>query len=424
VTDAAQVDPFGTGMRPLCGVPFWQVPILINSFNRLHSLRRLMNWLLRAGYANLYIIDNASSYPPLLRYLSGLEQNRQAKVIRLAENAVHLAIWRQSLLDWLEMDTEYVYTDPDVVPVDACPRDLVGVLQSALIDNPDIAVAGLGLLLDDLPDTYRYKSHAVDSERRFWLRPAASGLFQAPIDTTLALFYRPKAGHSAGHPAIRSGWPYLAAHEGWYLNHAQPTEEDLFYCGTAGRGTSHWSAGEVPAWLQKAAAAQASRLPCLLHVGRAGPRLPGYLGVPTDGRVPLADHVVDGIYVDSSLERLVTDAFLAKELHRVAKPGARMVLHPRLVTAGQMLDVLGQNSQVARGWQLDRVTVVPNGALELRDACGLVEILHRRPTVVRRIMAHLHAATDGEARRDQPVVSVGEIDRWDGFVAVADDNPV
>jgi hypothetical protein len=108
------------------------------------------------------IIDNASSYPPLLRYLSGLEQSRQAKVIRLAENAGHLAIWRQSLLDWLEIDTEYVYSDPDVVPIDACPRDLVGVLQSVLIDNPDIAVAGVGLRLDDLPDTYRYKSHAID----------------------------------------------------------------------------------------------------------------------------------------------------------------------------------------------------------------------------------------------------------------------
>ena len=91
MTNAAQVDPSGAGIRPLCGVPFWQVPILINSFNRLHSLQRLMNWLLRAGYANLHIIDNASSYPPLLRYLSGLEQSRQAKVIRLAENA---DIWR------------------------------------------------------------------------------------------------------------------------------------------------------------------------------------------------------------------------------------------------------------------------------------------------------------------------------------------
>ena len=142
MTDAAQVDPSGTGMQPLCGVPFWRVPILINSFNRLHSLRRLMNWLLRAGYANLYIIDNASSYPPLLRYLSGLEQSRQAKVIRLAENAGHLAIWRQSLLDWLEIDTEYVYTDPDVVPISACPRDLVGVLQSVLIDNPEHRCGG------------------------------------------------------------------------------------------------------------------------------------------------------------------------------------------------------------------------------------------------------------------------------------------
>ena len=169
MTNAAQADPSAPALRPLYGLPFWQVPIIINSFNRLHSLRRLMNWLLRAGYVNLHIIDNASSYPPLLRYLTGSSKPVGATVTRLAENAGHLAIWRQNLLDRLGIETEYVYTDPDVVPIEACPRDLVGVLQSVLIDNPDIAVAGVGLRLDDLPDTYAHKAQAIDWERQFWL---------------------------------------------------------------------------------------------------------------------------------------------------------------------------------------------------------------------------------------------------------------
>ena len=44
-------------------------------------------------------------------------------------NLGHLAIWRGGLLERLGIDSEYVYTDPDVVPAESCPPDLVGRLQ-------------------------------------------------------------------------------------------------------------------------------------------------------------------------------------------------------------------------------------------------------------------------------------------------------
>ena len=60
------------------------MPILINSFNRLSCLRRLIMWLTRAGYRRIYVIDNDSSYPPLLAFLAALEDGGMATVIRLA----------------------------------------------------------------------------------------------------------------------------------------------------------------------------------------------------------------------------------------------------------------------------------------------------------------------------------------------------
>ena len=45
-----------------------QTPIIINNFNRLDFLRRLIERLERDGYRNIYIIDNASGYDPLLAY--------------------------------------------------------------------------------------------------------------------------------------------------------------------------------------------------------------------------------------------------------------------------------------------------------------------------------------------------------------------
>jgi hypothetical protein len=418
VNDLAVAEPRSTGLRPLYGLPFWRVPIIINSFNRLGSLRRLVDWLLRAGYANLHIIDNASAYPPLLSYLTSLEQSGRATVTRLAENAGPLALWQRNLLARLGIETEYVYTDPDVVPIEACPRDLVGVLQSVLDDNPDVAAAGVGLRLDDLPDAYAHKAQAIAWERQFWLRPAASGLFHAPIDTTLAL-YRPKGGHSSGSPTIRSGWPYLAAHEGWYLNQAAPSQEDLFYNRTAARGISHWSVTRVPAHLDAAAAQQARLWPSLLHVGSRRMELPGYLSVPTDGRVPLANDSVDGIYVDSSLERLTAERSLVTELARVARPGARMVLHPRLLTPGQLIDVLAQTSPLADGWRLDRVTLAVSTVDRSADAAALAAAIRRNPAVVRRMMAHFRAEPEATAPAPAPKIHIGEIDRWAGFATVA-----
>ena len=333
---------------------------------------------------------------------------------RLAENAGHLAIWRHNLLDRLGIHTEYVYTDPDVVPIEACPRDLVGMLQSILDDNPTIATAGVCLRLDDLPDTYRYKAQAIAWEQQFWLNPAAPGLFHAPIDTTLAL-YRPQAGHSHGLPTIRTGWPYLAAHEGWYLNHLRPSEEDLFYQSAVAAGTSHWSTAAVPAWLETAAMVQASRQPSLLHVGRGGVGLPGYRHVADDGPVPLPERAVDGIYVDGTLDRLTEDPTLAQELHRVVKPGAAMVLHPRLVTARQIVDLLLHPSHWARGWRLNRVTLALNLDVGPYDGDRLRALVCRRPSLVRRVMAQLRAVTTDELQLVLPTIAVGDMDGWSGF---------
>ena len=151
-------------------------------------------------------------------------------------------------MDRLGIVSEYVYTDPDVIPADSSHDVDSGYLQSVLKDNARITVAGLGLRLDDLPDGYRFKAQAINWESQFWLAPAAPGLLLAPVDTTFAL-YRPGSGHCLGRPSVRTGWPWVAAHRGWYSDETSLTEEDLFYRRTAGRGTSNWSVPTLPEWL-------------------------------------------------------------------------------------------------------------------------------------------------------------------------------
>ena len=46
-------------------------PIVICSRDRVWCLRRLVDWLERAGHERIVIVDNASTYEPLLDYLDG-----------------------------------------------------------------------------------------------------------------------------------------------------------------------------------------------------------------------------------------------------------------------------------------------------------------------------------------------------------------
>ena len=47
---------------------FRKIPIIINNFNRLTYLKDLIFFLEKNGYVNIVVIDNASTYPPLLEY--------------------------------------------------------------------------------------------------------------------------------------------------------------------------------------------------------------------------------------------------------------------------------------------------------------------------------------------------------------------
>ena len=54
------------GFRSGGAIDYKHVPVVINNFNRLTMLLKLIDSLETRGYDNLYKIDNASSYPPLM----------------------------------------------------------------------------------------------------------------------------------------------------------------------------------------------------------------------------------------------------------------------------------------------------------------------------------------------------------------------
>lgn len=199
------------------------IPVIINNCNRLTTLVALVEWLERAGMERIFILDNASTYPPLLEYY----RSTKYPIAYLRENVGYLALWETGV--WHEFaDTYYVYSDSDVVPDQDCPVDLVGRLFEILLHHPEIEKAGPGLRIDNIPDANRLKHKIQAEEARFWARSVAPGIFDAQIDTTFAL-YRPfaRGGHWA--KAYRTGPPYVAQHWPWYTDSNSIDAEEQYY---------------------------------------------------------------------------------------------------------------------------------------------------------------------------------------------------
>ena len=213
-----------------------QIPIIINNFNRLSYTQLLIERLEKWGYTNLYILGNNSTYPPLLEFYS----HTKHKVIRLNENKGYMALWKSPVYKQFKFGY-YVYTDPDVLPLESCGEDFLMYLLSLLKKYSEIEKIGLGLKIDDLPEHYEHKQLVINTELQYWKNKVEPKVYNAAVDTTFAL-YRPLAkGNAEQCPAYRTGEPYIASHLPWYENSKNLTAEITYYKKHIKQGTSVWS---------------------------------------------------------------------------------------------------------------------------------------------------------------------------------------
>jgi hypothetical protein len=203
--------------------------IYINCRDRVTPLRQLVGWLEQAGHDRILLLDNDSTYEPLIEYLAESPHT----VIPFATNHGARSLW--TVLgppnDW------FIYTDPDIVPTADCPLDAVDRLHDILLRNPDVPKAGLGLYLDDVPVTMpSYAWETCPTIRGAAVEP---GAYRSLIDTTFAL-YRPDAEFL--YEGARTSAPYEARHvsPAWYGTALDA--EDAYYLAhaLAGPTGSSW----------------------------------------------------------------------------------------------------------------------------------------------------------------------------------------
>lgn len=205
------------------------IPVYINVRDRVTHLRQLVSWLETAGYERIILLDNASTYEPLLSFL----KESPHEVRWLGVNHGSRSLWRAGMVP----DEWFVFTDPDLVPIAECPHDLVERLHELAVRH-QWPKAALGLYLEDVPDSM----DSLDWERSLVSdeRQVEPGVYDSMADTTFAL-YRP---HSPfGYFSLRTGFPYQARHMSWYVS--EPSPEDRYYLERAipGPDGSSWAQG-------------------------------------------------------------------------------------------------------------------------------------------------------------------------------------
>ncbi|WP_223033956.1 glycosyltransferase [Hanstruepera marina] len=213
------------------------IPIIIISYNQLTHIKQLVNWLLENYYKNIIIVDNKSTYPPLMEYLRSIEG--PVKVEYLKKNEGHLAFWKNKNIFKKYSKGYYVVTDADILPIDECPGDMMWVLMTLLDKAYDRTKVGLSLKIDDIPEHNPNKKAVENWEKQFWKSECHSKAYKAEIDTTWAM-YRPGYKYKLKHftKAWRSKPPYMARHEGWYVDTGNLTEEQKYYMQTANESAS------------------------------------------------------------------------------------------------------------------------------------------------------------------------------------------
>lgn len=214
------------------------IPVYIINFNNLNrGFLKLVTWLKSAGMSNIIVVDNGSTYPLLMNYYKSCDLS----VVRMKQNFGPWVFWETGMHK--EQRDRYIVTDPDVVPAESCPRDIIEKMCK-VADRylPQQTKVGPGLRIDNLPECFAGRHRVYLVEKGYSLSKLLvpeKDAFTAPIDTTFAL-YSPRAAHQVSGPQLRLSAPYMFEHLPWYEDSSVPNEERDYYLSKAKTGWANW----------------------------------------------------------------------------------------------------------------------------------------------------------------------------------------
>lgn len=218
-------------------ISYKSIPVFIISFNRLTYLKNCIKWLEHYGFKNIQIIDNKSTYQPLLDYYGEIDY----QVLYMDKNYGHKVLWNSGKFDDIVDNNFYILTDPDVEPVSECPKDFLFIMLKYL-KKYHVRKVGPSLKIDDLPEKSKIRNDVIKWESRMYNdKLLFSNAYLQMIDTTFALYAPNQLVKNLYRlDAIRIGYPIQFRHLPWYHADDDFSDEDILYFNSKREDVAHW----------------------------------------------------------------------------------------------------------------------------------------------------------------------------------------
>lgn len=237
VRSQAKIDPNIVPFRNIDIILAMHIPVLIPCFNNLTYVQLMVSQLRRFGVNNIVILDNGSSYPPMIEYLSRI--SHEVAVVSDKENyGPHHFFNDDATFDALP--ELFCVTDPDLLFNDGLPRDFIAKLIKISKDHRAgkvgmaLDISEPHLMLKRKFDILNRKYGICEWEKQFWLKPISKTehgdiIYDANIDTTFALYNKKYFDRTDFSRALRVAGNYTCKHLPWYINNLLPQDESEWY---------------------------------------------------------------------------------------------------------------------------------------------------------------------------------------------------
>jgi hypothetical protein len=208
--------------------PQKEIPIYIIVFNNLTYLKNMIRQLERFT-DNIIVINNCSTYQPLLDYLK-----YECPYI-IINNEKNL-LTDTDLIDHLNplFPDYFVITDPDLELPSSFNAETLIILKKLTVEY-QVYKAGLSLCIDSDQDfrDIKCRDHSIrEWEGRYWTNRLDNSddlvVYRADVATTFAL-YNKKQFHGDYYQAVRLAGPYQCKHLPWYKTCRVPDQELDYY---------------------------------------------------------------------------------------------------------------------------------------------------------------------------------------------------
>lgn len=213
------------------------VPLYIPTFNNPTYTFNFINQVAGLNFSKIIIMDNNSTYPPMIKLLNELESKYE--VIRLDENlGPHLILRNPEY--YKSLPDIFALSDPDV----EFPKDLPSDFHDLLIKiGIKHRVGKVGFAIE-VPSENEFLELIVNLdgklrnmhewEQQFWeneIDRTSSGdpIYLTTLDTQFAIYNKEYFNPEERYKALRIGGNYTSKHLGFYKKSIVPKEESDFY---------------------------------------------------------------------------------------------------------------------------------------------------------------------------------------------------